>query len=82
MNTKLIEDAKRLEPIMRIGKSGITDHIIEDLKIHLKKRKLIKVKFLKSGIEGKDRKKLAEELASKTDSTVIQQVGFVVVLHK
>jgi RNA-binding protein len=82
MKKEISKKARMLEPIVRIGKNGITDNLIEDLKLHLKKRKLIKVKLLKSFIQGKDRKKIAEELAKKTGSKAIQQIGFVVVLQK
>jgi len=79
---KLVEQAKFLEPILRIGKSGLTPGAIEEIKKQLKKRKLIKLKFLKPALEGKDRKELAKEIAEKTGSELIHQVGFVVVLYK
>ena len=82
MNKKVLEEARSLEPIVRIGKNGLTENLIKELKIHLKKRKLIKVKLLKSFIGEKNRKDLAKEIADKTDSKVIQQIGFVVVLKK
>jgi RNA-binding protein len=72
----------RIEPVIRIGKNGITENIIKDIKIHIKKRKLIKVKLLKSFIGEKNKKDIANELADKTDSKIIQQIGFVVVLSE
>jgi len=48
----------------------------------MKKRKLVKVKFLRSFLEAHDRKKAAAELAEKTGSTLVDQVGFVAVLYK
>ena len=80
MNKKIIKNGKLLEPIIRIGKNGLTENIIKEIKTHIKKRKLIKVKLLKSFIGENNRKELAKELADKTDSKVIQQIGFVVVL--
>lgn len=77
---KLLEKSKLLKHIVRIGKSGLTENIIKDIKEHLKKRKLIKVKLLKSFIGDNNRKELAKEIALKTDSKVVQQIGFVVVL--
>ena len=82
MNKELLKKAKLLEPIIKIGKNGLTDNIIEDIKNHLKKRKLIKVKLLRTFIGEKDKKQIAQEIADKTDSTIIQQIGFVVVLNK
>jgi len=74
--------AMNLEPIINVGKAGLTDSVIEEIKVQLKKRKLIKIKFLKSAIENKDKKQLAQELAEKTESNIIHKVGFVVVLYK
>jgi RNA-binding protein len=79
---KLTEKAKLLEPILRIGKSGLTPGVIEEIKRQLKKRRLIKVKFLRSAANDKSKKEFAEEVADKTDSELIHQVGFVIVLNK
>ncbi|TKJ17867.1 RNA-binding protein [Candidatus Woesearchaeota archaeon B3_Woes] len=81
-NKELLEKTNMLKPVLRIGKNGLTESVIKELKNHLKKKKLIKVKLLKSFIQNKDRKKIAAELVAKTNSEIIQQVGFVVVLHK
>jgi len=79
---ELKSKAMNLEPIIWVGKSGITEEIIKEIKIQLQKKKLIKIKLLKSIIEKKGKKELAKNLAEKTDSRIITQVGFVVVLYK
>jgi len=81
-NKELKQKAKSLEPSVRIGKSGLTESIIDEIKIHLKKKNLVKVKLLKSSIQGKDKKAVARELAEKTSSVLVDRVGFVVVLYK
>lgn len=81
-NKELLEKTNPLKPVLRIGKNGLTENVIKELKNQLKKKKLIKVKLLKSFIEGKDKKKIAKEIANKTNSKLIQQIGFVVVLYK
>ena len=81
-NKELKQKAKSLEPSVRIGKSGLTESIIDEIKIHLKEKKLVKVKLLKSSIQGKGKKAVARELAEKTSSVLVDRVGFVVVLYK
>jgi len=71
-----------LKPIINVGKAGLTDSAVKEIKLQLRKRKLIKVKFLKGIVKEKGKKELAEELVSKTDAKLIQHVGFVVVLYK
>lgn len=82
MSKELLETAKLLEPVLRIGKSGLTESVIEEIKKQLQKKKLIKIKILKSALEDKDKKELAKEIAQKTDSDLIHQVGFVIVLYR
>ena len=79
---ELRQKAKIMDPIIRIGKNGLSEQTIIQIKQFLKKRKLIKIKFLKSFIENNDKKKAAEELCSKTGAELIDKVGFVVVIYK
>jgi len=74
--------AKNLEPVIRIGKNGLTENVLSEIKKHLKKRKLIKVKFLRAFIDGKDKKAIAMKLAQETGGVLVEQVGFVAVLAK
>ena len=71
-----------LEPMVRIGKNGLTDSALRQVQLLLNKRKLVKVKLLKSFMESNERKVSAEELALRTGAELIDQVGFVVVLYK
>ncbi len=79
---KLSEKAKLLAPVLRIGKSGVTEGIIKEIIEQLKQKKLIKIKFLKAVLGDKSRKEFAKEIAEKTESELIHQVGFVIVLYK
>ncbi len=74
--------AKAIEPIVRIGKSGLTESVINEIKKQLEQKKLIKIKMLKAFISGKDKKELAKEIAEKTNSMLVHNVGFIVVLAK
>lgn len=76
----LREKAKLLEPIIRIGKNGLTEGTLKEIEKQLKKRKIIKIKLLRSFVENKDRKEVAKEIAEKTNSILVNQVGFVIVL--
>ena len=76
------EKAKSLQPTVQIGKSGLTDAIIKEIKKQLSRKRLIKIKFLRSALEAKDKKQLAKEVTKKTNAELVDQVGFVVVLKK
>lgn len=81
-NKELKQKAKSLEPSIRIGKSGLTESAISEIKMHLKNKKLVKVKFLRPFAQGKDKKMLAKELAEKTNSILVDRVGFIAVLYQ
>ncbi|MBD3249597.1 RNA-binding protein [Candidatus Woesearchaeota archaeon] len=74
--------AKELEPVIRIGKNGLNEPVVEEIKKQLKKKRLIKVKFLRSALEDKDKKEAFSELASKIDGKIVLKTGFVLVLQK
>lgn len=74
--------AKAEKPLVWIGKNGITDETITQLDMFLKKKKLVKIRLLNSFVDSHDRKAAAEELAERTGSRVIDQIGFVVALYR
>jgi len=79
---KLKDKARSIEPIIRIGKNGLSEGQINEIKKLITKRKLIKVKMLNNSLEGKDRIEIAREMAQKSETTLIQLIGNIVVLYK
>lgn len=79
---RLQAEAKAIKPQVQIGKNGLTDSAVEQVNRLVKKRKLIKVKFLKSFLESNNRKEAAKKLAEMTGSEIVYQTGFVVALYK
>lgn len=77
---KLKSEAVQLKPIMHIGKNGMTDSAIEELKKQIKANRLVKVKMLKSS--GVDNKTLAQQLADATKTTLIEVRGSTAVLYR
>lgn len=71
--------AQRLEPVVRIGKNGITEGTLKGLDQALSDHELVKVKFS----DLKDQKKvLAPQLADQTQSTLVTLIGNVAVLYR
>lgn len=79
---KLKVEASQLKPIINIGKNGITDAVVEEIRKHLKANRLIKIKMLKSSREEKDTTTIAGELAQVTASQIIEIRGNNVVLYR
>ena len=76
------QKSKLLTPTIQIGKNGLTDSLISEVKKQIKKRNLVKIKLLRSFAEDKDCKQVAADLASKTSSALIDHVGHVIVLKR
>ncbi|MGE0793327.1 MAG: YhbY family RNA-binding protein [Candidatus Woesearchaeota archaeon] len=77
-------EAKSLKSVINIGKNGLSDTTIEQIKLYIKANKLCKIKLSRNFLDSQElsKKQLAQELAEKTNSELIDQVGNVVVLWK
>ena len=75
----LRSQAHHLEPVVLIGKHGITDGTIESIDRVLETRELIKIKFR----EFKDEKlSLSEKIAELTNSQVVGVIGHTVIIFR
>lgn len=68
--------------VIQLGKAGVTDSFIDELKASLKKKKKVKVKILKSAKGEKDRKEIAEEVAKRCNAVLADVRGNTFVLNK
>ena len=82
MKKEMMARVHALAPAVHIGKSGLSQAIIDEVKRKLKIEKVIKVKFLSSAVASGDKKALVNELAEKAGATVVHAVGFVVTLSR
>ncbi|WP_292463121.1 YhbY family RNA-binding protein [Methanolobus sp.] len=79
---KLKAEASSIKPILNIGKNGITDAVVEEIKKQVKAYRLVKIKMLKTTPEGEDVKEAAQKLAEVTGTTLIEVRGSTVVLYR
>lgn len=70
--------------VVRIGKRGITEENIQEIKNVLKKHKIMKVKLLKNFRENYpyNKEEVAKILAEKTESKIVEIRGFTIILAK
>ena len=68
-----------MEPMLKVGKAGLSDGFVATVSQALDQHELVKIKFA----EFKEQKKeLAPLLAEKTGSHLVMRVGNVMVLHR
>jgi RNA-binding protein len=71
--------AHPLEPVVQIGQAGASDTVVAEVDRALAAHGLIKVKLAGDRHE---RTALAASLSERTDATIVQQVGRIVVLWR
>ena len=77
--SKFKSAAQLLDPMLKVGKAGLSEGFIKSVDAALAQHELVKIKFA----DFKEQKKeLAPLLAEKTSSHLIMRVGNVMVLHR
>jgi RNA-binding protein len=75
--------AQALAVTLQVGKNGITPATVEELSLQLKKKKLVKVRLLKSATEGgANDDAQAESLAASTASRLLEVRGHTAVYYR
>jgi RNA-binding protein len=77
MNTRPTSTPKL--PTVQVGKQGMTENTIAEIKKQLQKHKQVRVKLLKNSTATKEE---ALQLAEKVKGKVVKKIGKVVVLKK
>ena len=72
--------AMNIEPIFQVGKSSITPEYTQAIAEAFNKKELIKISVLKNCMD--DPRAIAEVLADRTGSQVVQVIGKKIVLYK
>jgi len=69
-----------LEPLVTVGKEGVTDPVVASLDVNLVAHELVKVRIGQGCVE--DRHEVAGELAARTGSAVAQVLGRTALLYR
>ena len=68
-----------LDPVLKVGKEGVTDGFLASVETEIAHHELIKIKF----VDFKEEKhELAESIANLTNSALVQVVGHVALLYR
>lgn len=72
--------AMEMDPVVNIGKASITPELVTAVDEAISKRELIKLSVLKNCID--DPKELANVIAERTHSEIVQVIGKKIVLYR
>ena len=75
---EIMRRSKDIDPTLHVGKDGLKDGVLEELKTQIKAHRIVKVKVLpNSESETRD---IADALSQATDSVIVDVRGNVVIL--
>lgn len=72
--------AMTMDPVIHIGKAGVTPELVQSVEEAIEKRELIKLAVLKNCME--DPRAIAEQIAQRTRSESVQIIGKKIVLYR
>ena len=72
--------ASNLDPLFQVGKGSVTPEVIEAISEAFNNRELLKIAVLKNCMD--DPRAIAEVVAERTRSQVVQVIGKKIVLYK
>ncbi|WP_400207979.1 YhbY family RNA-binding protein [Candidatus Methanomassiliicoccus intestinalis] len=75
---ELVKQGSTISPTIHVGKEGVSEGVIEEIKTQIKRSKLIKVKVLPAA--GEDIRDVASELAKLAEVKCVETRGFTILL--
>lgn len=72
--------ANTMDPVVQVGKGGVTESVLFSLNETLEARELVKVKVLKNCLDEID--EVAKELADQSHAELVQVIGRNVLLYR
>ncbi|MFH1682641.1 MAG: YhbY family RNA-binding protein [Candidatus Woesearchaeota archaeon] len=73
-------DTKFIKPGLRIGKGGLTEGVIKEINIQLNKKKVLKIRLLKTAHQDSD--EIIKQVLEKTRAQLLNKVGFSFTIQK
>ena len=74
--------SKVTEPTIWIGKEGPSQKLIQQVRVQLGSRELVKLKLQKSALTRSETENMAEKISKATESTLIDIIGHTFTLYK
>lgn len=72
--------AQNMDPVVQIGKGGISDAVIDSVGLVLEKRELVKIRLLNNS--GIDTDEAMDVLCSGLNADPVQKIGNILVIYK
>jgi len=70
------------KPTIWVGKSGVSQELLKEIEKQLEKKETVKIKVLKTALEGDEAKKIALRIAEQTEASLVEVRGHTFMLFK
>jgi len=70
------------KPTIWIGKSGVSQESLKEIEKQLDKREMVKIRILKSALEGDEAKQIALRITEQTEASLVEVRGHTFMLYK
>lgn len=74
--------SKSLKPVVRVGKNGLSENMIKEMKLLLKKKRLIKVKMLRNSLDNVEIEEAIRNMTEKCDCILVDKIGLTFSVYK
>ncbi len=72
----------RQDPMVRIGKAGVSQQVLTEVDKQLKKNKMVKVRILQTALIKDDAKRIASQVAETTGACLVEIRGHTFMLYR
>ncbi len=79
MISEKVRKTKAEHPTIRIGKNGLTEGLINEIKRQLKEHEVVKIRI---GIKDQDRRELAKKVAEAVNAQLVEVRGYTFILMR
>ena len=70
------------KPTIRIGKNSVSQELLKEIEKQLEKREMVKIKILKTALQGDEAKGIASKIAEQTGAALVEVRGHTFMLYK
>ena len=70
------------KPTVWIGKNRVSQELLKEIEKQLEKRKMVKIKILKSALQEDEAKQIASRIAEQTEASLVEVRGHTFMLYK
>jgi RNA-binding protein len=70
------------KPTIWIGKGGVSQELLKEIEKQLDKKEMVKIKILKTALEGNEAKQIASRIVEQTEASLVEVRGHTFMLYR